>query len=256
MAKPTYHCRVLVLGKTPLGESDLIITALKEDGSLLRAVAKGARKPTNPFAARLEIFAICDCLVAEGKNLHVFSEAKTVESNLDIRSDFNLSSASYPIVQALSKTCHEGLEIPRLFDMTKIALGSINATQPEYAPTYTAAFLLKMFAMLGFRPSFNQCVVCGEVFDPSKSGGQVSFSYHDGGYVCSNCSNVLESIKVDSALVSWAQVLMMSTFAEIENMHIGLDISFSVLQLCHTWLRENLGLNLKSLNALFAYGSL
>lgn len=47
MASPTYRCNALVLKKTKLGESDLILTCLKDDGSQLRAVAKGARKPTN-----------------------------------------------------------------------------------------------------------------------------------------------------------------------------------------------------------------
>lgn len=256
MARPTYHCRILVLDKTAMGESDLVITALKQDGSLLRAVARGARKPTNPFAARLEIFAVCECLVAQGKNLDVFSEARTVDPNVHLRGDFNLSAAAYPVVQALEKACHEGLETPRLFDMARAALTGIDAAQAETAPGFTAAFLLKMFAMLGFRPSFVQCVSCGEPFDSAQAGGQVSFSYRDGGYVCRNCASALESVKVDASVISWAQALLMSTFADIADMHVGLDVSFPVLMLCHAWLRENMGLNLKSLNALLLYGSL
>lgn len=256
MARPTYHARMLVLDKTKMGESDLVITALKEDGSLLRAVAKGARKPTNPFAARLEIFAICDCLVAQGRNLDVFSEARTVDANVNLRSDFNLSAASYPIVQALAKTCHEGLEVPHLFDMSRTALGNINLTQPDYAPGFTAAFLLKMFAMLGFRPSFARCTSCGNPFLPNTSSGEVSFSYPDGGYVCADCASALDTVRLEASTLSWSQALMMSTFADIAQMKVGVSASFPVLQLCHAWLRQNLGLNLKSLNALLAYGSL
>ena len=52
--QPTYDARAIVLRKTKLGESDLIVTLLAQDGSQARAVAKGARKPARPFAARLE----------------------------------------------------------------------------------------------------------------------------------------------------------------------------------------------------------
>ena len=55
MASATYTARAIVLRKTKLGESDLIVTLLAQDGSQARAVAKGARKPSSPFAARLEL---------------------------------------------------------------------------------------------------------------------------------------------------------------------------------------------------------
>ena len=52
MAQPAYSLRALVLRRTKLGESDLILTLLSEDGSQKRAVAKGARRPMSSFAAR------------------------------------------------------------------------------------------------------------------------------------------------------------------------------------------------------------
>ena len=250
MARSSYHCRVLTLGKTRLGESDLIVTALKEDGSLLRAVAKGARKPNNPFAARLEIFTICDCLIAQGKNLDVFSEARVVDANLHLRSDYDLSAASYPVVQALSRTCHEELEVPRLFDMTRAALSALDSTHPDIASSITAAFLLKLFAMLGFRPSFATCINCGCDIESNPLGGMISFSYRNGGYTCRDCASALDTIPMEYATVAWAQTLMMSTFSDILDMHVDPSTSYAVLHLCQAWLRENLGLNLKSLNAL------
>ena len=42
----TKRTRALVLDTTKLGEQDLILTLLGETGVQLRAVAKGARKPT------------------------------------------------------------------------------------------------------------------------------------------------------------------------------------------------------------------
>ena len=81
MARPTYTARVIVVRKTKLGESDLILTLLAEDGSQLRAVAKGARKPKSSFASRLELFSVADVLCAKGRSLDVVSEARLVEGN-------------------------------------------------------------------------------------------------------------------------------------------------------------------------------
>ena len=47
----TYRARAVVLDRTKRGEQDLILTLLGSDGSQLRAVAKGARKPGGRLAA-------------------------------------------------------------------------------------------------------------------------------------------------------------------------------------------------------------
>ncbi|MFQ9180415.1 MAG: DNA repair protein RecO [Eggerthella lenta] len=81
VSQPTYDARAIVLRKTKLGESDLILALLAEDGSQIRAVAKGARKPASSFAARLELYSVVDLLVARGRSLDIVKEARLVESN-------------------------------------------------------------------------------------------------------------------------------------------------------------------------------
>ena len=92
MARPTYTARVIVVRKTKLGESDLILSLLTEDGSQLRAVAKGARKPKSSFASRLELFSVADILCAKGRSLDVVSEARLVEGNAALRNDIERAS--------------------------------------------------------------------------------------------------------------------------------------------------------------------
>ena len=74
MAQSTYNARVLVLRKTKLGESDLILSLLAQDGSQIRAVAKGARKPTSQFSSRLELYSQADVLLAQGRSLDIVKE--------------------------------------------------------------------------------------------------------------------------------------------------------------------------------------
>ena len=48
MAPPrTYRCEAIILGYTPLGEADLLVTMFTRDQGKVRAVGKGARRSTS-----------------------------------------------------------------------------------------------------------------------------------------------------------------------------------------------------------------
>ncbi len=64
----TYRTKALVLDKTKLKETDLILTLVDERGRQIRAVAKGARKPGGRLAARCELFCTVDLLIARGRS--------------------------------------------------------------------------------------------------------------------------------------------------------------------------------------------
>ena len=254
MAKPAFSGRILSLRKTKLGESDLIITALCQDGSLLRGVAKGARKPTSQFASRLEVFSVCDCLIAQGRSLHVFSEARCASPHLALRSEIDRNAAASPVVEALAATAHEDLEIPSLFDMSCAALDRLEGVDIELAPSISAAFLLKLVAMLGFRPSLSECICCAQPVDAASCDATLAFSFSYGGVVCPHCANAFETTRVDPRVVSWSQALLCSTFEQVEALRMLPESSFAVLHFMQTWLRENLSTNLKSLSFLLSCG--
>lgn len=81
----TYRTKVVVLDKTKLKETDLILTMLDERGRQVRAVAKGARKPGGRLAARWELFCTVDMLLAHGRSLDVVSQAELMEAPLALR---------------------------------------------------------------------------------------------------------------------------------------------------------------------------
>ena len=92
MASPTKTITALVLRRTKLGETDVIVTLLAEDGSQVKAVAKGARKPTSSFASRLELYSVAKILVAEGKNLDIVKEVRLLVRAHQRRSSSSLRS--------------------------------------------------------------------------------------------------------------------------------------------------------------------
>lgn len=254
MASATYKARVIVLRKTKLGESDLIVTMLVEDGSQIRVVAKGARKPSSSFATRLELYSVAEVLCSKGRSLDVVTEARLVASNERIRFDMEHAACAAPMVELLDRVTQDGLESPRLFALTQAALACLNTASATQAPALCAAHLLKALALSGLRPSLTSCVGCGCNVALERSDQVVFVSYREGGVVCTSCRSQVEAIAVSASILSWCKILLGSTFAEISQRDIDLSSSFAVLRFCQQWTREHVGVNLKSLNFLFTCG--
>lgn len=253
MAQPTYTTRVIVLRKTKLGETDLILTLLARDGSQLRAVAKGARKPSSPFSSRLELYAVADVLCSKGRSLDMVKEARLVEGNDRLRRSIEHAAASAPMAELLDRTTQAGLENPKLFACTQAAFSAMGALDAAAVPGICAAHLLKTFAFSGLRPSLHACAACGASVDiPAE--GELHFSYGEGGLVCAHCRPHVEAVRLPARTVAWMRFFTGATFAEASRADVDVDAAFSVLRVCQQWTREHVGANLKSLEFLFTCG--
>ena len=254
MAAATYRARVIVLRKTKLGESDLILTMLAEDGSQIRAVAKGARKPTSQFASRLELYSIAEVLMAGGRSLDIIKEARLVSGFARVRTSMEHAAGASCMAELLDRVTQLGLENRRLFDLTRAALIHLDRAELGDVLPLVAADLLKAMAFAGFKPNLASCVCCGKEIDLAQTGNTVFVSYPEGGAICVACASSHETVRLRSEVCAWANALIVSTFDQIEAFDIDLATSFSVLQFCQSWIREHVGANLKSLQFLFTSG--
>ena len=118
----TYRTKVLVLDKTKLKETDLILTMLDERGRQVRAVAKGARKPGGRLAARCELFCTVDMLLAHGRSLDVVSQAELMEAPLGAAPDYETTCAASAIAEVARVCSFEDAEDPFTFAITQRAL--------------------------------------------------------------------------------------------------------------------------------------
>ncbi len=261
MAQATYPARALVLRKTKLNESDLICTLLLEDGSQARAVAKGARKPTSSFAARLELYSEVDLLLARGRNLDIVKEVRLVQANERIRVDLEHASGAAPMAELLDRVTQLSLEDRQLFPLTVAAFECLGRSEAAHIPAITAAHLIKVLAFVGLRPSFDCCVCCGRsLVDELQTAAhnaneiRVPFSYREGGVVCDSCATQVETVFEQARAIAWCRALLGSTFYEIEEIKPDSAAGFAALRFCQQWIHEHVGSNLKSLNFMFTCG--
>lgn len=252
MASPTYSARAIVLRKTKLGETDLILTLLAHDGSQLRAVAKGARKPKSSFSSRLELFSVVDLLCSEGRSLDLVKEARLVEGNVALRQSVEHTSAASCMAELLAKLSQDGLENRIMFDASVVAFAELARTDAAHAPAVCAAHLLKMLAANGLRPHLGSCIVCGAEADFSLA--ETAFSFSDGGVACPECRSRTEAVLLPAATLQWARWLLGSTFADIAAAEADVSAAFSVLRFTQQLIAAHVGGRLKSLEFMFSCG--
>ncbi|MDO5329542.1 MAG: DNA repair protein RecO [Coriobacteriia bacterium] len=242
--------RGIVLKKTKLAETDLIITLLCEDGSQLRAVAKSARKPSSSFASRLELFCLVEMLIAHGRNLAIVREVKLIEPYTNIRGDVDKVSAVSPALELLARTTRQDLPLPALYSLTVSFLKEVNKIGDvlyDYLKVLCCAHLLKTCSYLGYRPNFTSCVLCGRERSLSSVDLPTPFSYTDGGLVCSHCANTEMSTVSQQALLLSHQ-LIHTKFSEIALISTNTEAINQTLAFCKNWIIYHLDIKLRSLD--------
>lgn len=220
---PAYPLRVLVLRKTKLGETDLILTMLAADGHQVRAVAKGARKPKSRLGARTEPFTVLDVLLHTGRNLEILAEAETVSTHDALRADYDRTMAASVVVDVLDKISVEGQGEPLLFDMALVTLGVMDTAPVESLDLLVVAFLLKALAMHGYRPSLDACASCG-----GHLSGLPRFSVEAGGVVCDACGGP-GSMWIGEDALGLLRALLRARMSEVPEMPADPSVRREVL---------------------------
>lgn len=244
----TYRERAIVLGKTKLRETDLIFTLLAENGTQVRAVGKGARKPGSRLAARCEIGCTVDILFARGRALDVIAEANLLAAPLGASPDYDLLSAASAIADVAQACCFEDAEDPFVFPITERAVavlgGACGVLDGAHLDLIVAAYVFKLLAHMGYYPDFSSCVLCG---DESVS----YFSAQAGGLICASCAaSVPGAEEVDATLVNWFRSLMALRFDDLAVADIDAPTATLLLAFSHAWAATHLDVRLRALEFL------
>ena len=238
----TYRTRAIVLDRTKLGERDLILALLREDGCEGRAVAKGARKPGGRLAARAELFCETDFLLAAGRSLDVVSEAQTVEPHARLRGDYERVAAASVVAEVARLTCYEDAPDPFLYPICSRALRACEeAADRAHLDLVVAAYVWKALAHGGWRPELSDCCACGDA-DVSY------FSAAAGGALCASCAReVAGAQEVGPGQLSWLRALLGSTFDELLATPADADTALFLLGTSHVWAATHLDARLRAM---------
>ncbi len=131
----TYRTKAIVLDKTKLKETDLILTLVDQTGRRVRVVAKGARKPGSRLAARCELCCEVDLLLAHGRSLDIVSQAELVAAPLGSQPSYELLMSASAVAEVARHCTYEDAEDPlRSLDIVSQAelVAAPLGSQPSY----------------------------------------------------------------------------------------------------------------------------
>jgi len=157
---PTYRDEAVVLRTHKLGEADRIVTMLSRQHGKIRAVAKGVRRTSSKFGARLEPFMVVDLQCYVGRSLDIVTQAESLGAyGADITGDY----ASYTAASVMVETADKVTDDDGSLQQYLLLVGALRSlSRKEHPPSLTLdSYLLRSLSIAGWAPSFVDCAVTG-----------------------------------------------------------------------------------------------
>ena len=179
---PLYRDQAIVLRTHKLGEADRTITMLTRERGKVRAVAKGVRRTSSKFGARLEPFMHVDIQLNEGRSLDMVTQVETVGAYArNLCQDYGKYTSATAMLEAADRLV--SAENEPMIQQFWLLAGGLRTMAADQQPTSLIldSYLLRAFALAGYAPTFTNCAQCGA------PGPHRSFSVAQGGAVCAQC---------------------------------------------------------------------
>ncbi|MBF1735505.1 MAG: DNA repair protein RecO, partial [Trueperella pyogenes] len=149
----SYRDEAVVLRTQKLGEADRIIWLLTSEHGQIRAVAKGVRRTTSKFGARLEPFSVVDIQLYRGRSLDTIIQVETIASHGELlAADYELYSRASVIVETADKLSSDGDD--GTHQQYLLLVGALHAlSHRRHDPALIlASYMLRALAIAGWAP--------------------------------------------------------------------------------------------------------
>lgn len=147
----TNRTRAIVLRRTNYGEADRILQLLTPDGKF-GVMVKGVRREKSRLAGGIELFAICDVVITEGKGeLGILTSARLIQFYSHIMEDYDRMQFAYTAIKLVS-SASDMVDGPEWYDVLAEVLAGLDAHSIPLAVIQTW-FYLRYTALMGYELS-------------------------------------------------------------------------------------------------------
>lgn len=176
-----YATEAIVMRRDDYGEADRLVTLLTPEYGKLRALAKGARKPTSRKAGHIELFTRTRLLLAQGRTFDLITQAELVEAHRPLREEMQRGALAHYLCELSDRFAPEGSDAAPLYDLLADGLSWLcEARDPRLATRY---FELRLLTLEGYRPELFRCARTQAPLDDARAPS-VAFSPSEGGVLC------------------------------------------------------------------------
>ena len=214
MARRTYKTEAVVLRSLRFAEADRILHLYTLDRGRIGAIAKGIRKTTSRFGARLEPLSHVELLLHEGSGeLHTVTGASLIAAHRAAREDPYRLEVGLIGAEAMLRLFTEPEANGRAFTALTRFLDALDetpvlTTRPALDPL-TLAFQLKLLWVSGYLPHLTSCAECG-----ATDATLVGYSPRAGGAVCGACAAQAEALGLSPKGIREIETLLTSPLAD------------------------------------------
>ncbi|MCC7162736.1 MAG: DNA repair protein RecO [Anaerolineae bacterium] len=245
MRERQYRVTAIVLKRSDVGEADRLLTLLTLQRGKLRAVAKGARKPSARKTGHVELFNCVELQIAVAREIDIVTQAQTLEPFLRLRDDLDRLSYGYYFVELVDRFVEEEIEHREVYELMLDALQWLVATR--HLSRTARFFEMQLLDVLGYRPQLNVCVQSKaellpeeNLFSPS-AGGVLKPQYRD---------MYRDAISVSVNALKVMRYLQTRNFVQVEELNLSQQIEAEVEAILHYYVTHLLERNLKSVDFL------
>ncbi|HEY8346152.1 MAG TPA: DNA repair protein RecO [Symbiobacteriaceae bacterium] len=178
-----YSVEAIVIRVRDFNEADKLLVLLTREEGKVEAVARGARRPRNRHAAAAQLFTHLQAQLFGSRSLDSLSQAEILESFRHLREDLLRMAYGTYICELMDEMVRERQRQESAYLLLLTTLHLLNTPELDPEPV-RRAYELKLLSVLGFRPSLQDCVVCGE---PLGQEPLVRFAPALGGVLCPTC---------------------------------------------------------------------
>jgi DNA repair protein RecO (recombination protein O) len=240
---PLHKTPAIVLGSTPYGEADQIVTLYTLDFGKIKGIAKGAKRSCKRFGNTLGIgsYIRATFFEKETSDLVRLSFCELVRPFAGLRGDITqLAWASY-LIELVNEMTAERIRNKGLFRLLILFLSLID--RGILKEEIQRVFEVRLLSLLGYQPQLNHCTRCRK----GLAGKNFFFSAGEGGVLCPSCAVDLSGLVPVSLgtikTLLLAQSIPLEKVGRISFLPQSLEESRAVLSL---FLQQYLGKELKS----------
>ncbi len=155
-----YRDEVVVLRLHPYRDRDRIVHTLARERGRLGLLARGARSPRGPLAARLQLGNRLEVTYHRGPHasLGTLREAALLEDHQRLQGDLDAFAALEVMLEAAGHLAHEDAPEPELFEALVAGLAALERGEGRRA---VVPFLLAALAAAGLWGGGDRCERCG-----------------------------------------------------------------------------------------------
>lgn len=239
--KKSFTTEAINLKNYPLNDNDSIVVMFSKTKGLMRAVAKGTKRPKSKLGARIQMFIANQLMLFEGKNLDTIAQAQSVNTFSKIRYDLDKMSYSMYVAELVNNFCsndyNKDENYAEIYDLIYTTYEKIaqSSTKEEILLT-SLKFQIKLMNFLGWGLDFKYCSKCQKDIEDDLNQSCL-YSYSLGSFLCANCAlDNTSGIRIHNKIRLFLAELSKTDYKE--KTHYDELVNFAVLEKCFLFMKK------------------